>query len=167
MANLPRERLEAFIRVFTNVGLDCFGPFNVVIGRRSSKRYGLLITCLSSRAVHIESLDSMDADSFIMALRRFISIRGCPKVIYSDNGTNLLAGEKELAQGIANLNSTRVTEEFIDRGIDWRKSPPSGSHIGGVWERLIGSSKVAMRASSLDPSLTKCFARYLRKSLQY
>nr|CAH0105425.1 unnamed protein product [Daphnia galeata] len=60
------------------------------------KRYGLLITCLSSRAVHIESLDSMDADSFIMALRRFISIRGCPKVIYSDNGTNLLAGEKEL-----------------------------------------------------------------------
>lgn len=42
MANLPKERLEAFIRVFTNVGLDCFGPFSVVIGRRSSKRYGLL-----------------------------------------------------------------------------------------------------------------------------
>lgn len=114
MANLPKERLQAFIRVFTNVGLHCFGPFSVVIGRRKNKSYGLLITCLSSRAVHLEVLDTMDADSFIMALRRFVSIRGCPNVIYSDNGTNLMAGEKELAQGIANLNSARVTEEFID-----------------------------------------------------
>jgi len=96
----------------------------------------------------------MDADSFIMALRRLISIRGCPKVIYSNNGTNLMAGEKELAQGIANLNSARVTEEFIDRGIDWRKSPPSGSHFGGVWERLIGSSKAAMRAILHSRSVT-------------
>jgi hypothetical protein len=54
MANLPKERLQGFLRVFTNIGLDCFGPFNVVILRRSVKRYGLLITCLSSRAVHLE-----------------------------------------------------------------------------------------------------------------
>jgi hypothetical protein len=26
MANLPKERLEAFIRFFTNFGLDCYGP---------------------------------------------------------------------------------------------------------------------------------------------
>jgi hypothetical protein len=69
----------------------------------------------------------MDADSFIMALRRLI-----PKVIYSDNGTNLMAGKKELAQGIANLNSARVTEEVINRGIDWRKSSSSGYHFGSV-----------------------------------
>lgn len=89
-----------------------------------------------------------------MALRRFISIRGCPKVIYFDNGTNLMAGEKELAQRIAKLNSARVTEEFIDRGIDWRKSPSSGSHFGVVWERLIGSSKSAMRAILHPRSVT-------------
>lgn len=110
------------------------------------KRYGLLITCLASRAVHLEVLDSMDADSFIMALRRFVSFRGCPKVIYSDNGTNIVAGQKELEQGIDNLNSARVTGEMVDAGIDWRKSAPSCAHKGGVWERLIGSSKVAMRA---------------------
>jgi hypothetical protein len=95
-----RERLEAFIRVFTNIILDLFGTFSVVIGRWSSKRYGLLITCLSSRAVHLKTLDSMDVDSFIMALSRIISICGCPKVNYSDNGTSLLAGEKEFEQGI-------------------------------------------------------------------
>ncbi|XP_032785664.2 uncharacterized protein LOC116923312 [Daphnia magna] len=74
MASLPKERLVPSLRVFTNVGLDCFGPFQVVIGRRSVKRWGLLITCLSTRAVHLEVLDTMDADSFIMALRRFISL---------------------------------------------------------------------------------------------
>ncbi|KAI9549120.1 hypothetical protein GHT06_007526 [Daphnia sinensis] len=146
MANLPKERLQGFVRVFTNAGLDCFGPFHVVIGRKTVKRYGLLVTCLASRAVHLEVLDSMDADSFIMALRRFISYRGCPKVIYSDNGTNIVAGQKELEQGIANLNSNRVVGEMVDAGIDWRKSAPSCAHEGGVWERLIGSSKVAMRA---------------------
>ncbi|XP_045023683.1 uncharacterized protein LOC123468090 [Daphnia magna] len=146
MASLPKERLQAFLRVFTNVGLDCFGPFQVVIGRRSVKRYGLLITCLSSRAVHLEVLDSMDADSFIMALRRFISLRGSPAVVYSDNGTNLKAGGKELAEGIKNLNSIRVSGEMADRGIDWRYPPPTGSHYGGIWERLIGSSKAALRA---------------------
>jgi hypothetical protein len=50
--------------------------------------------------VHLEVLDLMDADSFIMALRRFISLRGSPAVIYSDNGTNLKAGHNKLAEGI-------------------------------------------------------------------
>ena len=88
----------------------------------------------------------MDADSFIIALRRFITFRGTPAVVYSDNGTNIKAGDKELAQGIANLNSARVYGEAADRGVDWRYSPPTGSSFGGVWERLVGSSKVALLA---------------------
>ena len=66
-----------------------------------------------------------------MALRRFIADRGHPKTIYADNGTNLVVGEKELREGIVNLNSKLVTEEMIDRGINWKFSPPSGPHFGG------------------------------------
>ena len=54
MAALPRHRLEATQPPFTNTGIDYFGPMNVVIFRRSVKRYGLLFTCLVTRAVHIE-----------------------------------------------------------------------------------------------------------------
>jgi hypothetical protein len=50
-----------------------------------------------------------------MALRRFIAFRGTPAVVYSDNGTNIKAGDKELAQGIANLNSARVYGEAADQ----------------------------------------------------
>ena len=37
MAELPRERLDAST-AFANVGVDCFGPFTVKIGRRNEKR---------------------------------------------------------------------------------------------------------------------------------
>lgn len=146
MASLPKERLLPFVRPFSTSGLDFFGPFNTVIGRRTEKRYGLLITCFSTRAVHLELVYSLSADSFLMALRRFIADRGHPTIIYSDNGTNLVAGERELREGIVNLNSKLVTEEMIDRGINWKFSPPSGPHFGGSWERLVGSSKKSLRA---------------------
>ncbi len=125
-----------------------------MIGRRSVKRWGLLITCLSTRAVHLEALDTMDADSFIMVLRRFISLRDHPKVVYSDNGTNIAAREKELRLRIKNINSVWVAAEFIDREVTWKFSPPSAPHFGGIWERLIGSSKRAMRAVLESRSVT-------------
>jgi hypothetical protein len=66
--------------------------------------------------------------------------------MFTDNGTNLVATEKELREGLANLNSTLVTEEMIDRGIDWRFSPPGGSHFGGTYERLVASCKRSLLA---------------------
>ena len=96
----------------------------------------------------------MNTDSFIMALRRFVSIRGHPKVVYSDNATNIVAGERELREGWKNLNSAPVAAEMADRGIDWRFSPPAGPHFGGCWVRLIGSCKRAMRAILGDRSVT-------------
>lgn len=123
-----RNQRRAFLRVFTNVGLDFFGPFQVVVGRRSFKIYGILLTSLSSLMVHLEVLDSMDDNSFIMVFRRFISLRGSPAFVYSDNGTNIKAGGKELAEGIKNLNYIRVSGEMVDRGIEYRYSLPTGSH---------------------------------------
>lgn len=73
MANLPKERLLPF-RPFSNSFLDFFGPFKAVIGRRKEKRYGLLITCFSTRAVPLELVYSLSFDSFLMALHRFIPI---------------------------------------------------------------------------------------------
>ena len=81
-----------------------------------------------------------------MALRRFIADRGHPTTIYSDNGTNLVVGEKELSEGIVNLNSKLMTEEMIDQGINLKFSPPSGPHFGGSLECLVGSSKKSLCA---------------------
>ena len=71
------------------------------------KRYGVLFTCLIMRAVHIEVAHSLDTSSFINALRRFIARRGSPRVIRSDNATNLTSGEKELREAIGGWNKSR------------------------------------------------------------
>ena len=96
MANLPLERVTPDRPPFTFVGVDYFGPMLVKQKRSHVKRYGCLFTCLASRAVHIEIAHSLDTDSFIDALRRFIARRGRPEVMRSDNGTNFHGGEREL-----------------------------------------------------------------------
>ena len=75
MADLPNKRcMEA--APFTYSGVDTFGPILIRERRSNLKRYAALFTCFSSRAVHIEINNAIDADSLIMALRRFLARRG-------------------------------------------------------------------------------------------
>lgn len=104
MADLPVERVSPWGQPFMYVGVDCFGPFFVKRGRSQIKRYQYLLTCLTVRAVHIEKLDTLDADTFISALMRFSARRGVSAKIRSDNRTHFVAGERELQEAIQNWN---------------------------------------------------------------
>ena len=72
-------------------GVDMFDPF--IIKERCSEieRYGILLICLNSGAIHIEVENFMDTNSFILALQRFIACRGNVRFMRSDNGSNILA----------------------------------------------------------------------------
>ncbi len=100
MANLPENRIKAYEPPFTYVGIDYFGPIEVKQGRSRVKRYGCIFTCLNVHVVHIEIVHSLDTDSMINALRRFLSLRGYPKEIRSDCGTNFIKADKELRANI-------------------------------------------------------------------
>lgn len=93
MADLPSDRVTAGKPPFTYVGIHYFGPFAAKQGRSVVKRYGCLFTCLTVRAVHVEVAHSLDTDTFINALQRFICRRGRPEVIRSHNGTNFVGAE--------------------------------------------------------------------------
>ena len=58
MADLPKERLSQE-SPFTYCGNDMFGPILMKEGGKEMKRYGCLFTCLSSRAIYIESTNSL------------------------------------------------------------------------------------------------------------
>ena len=137
MSNLPPDRVLPDQPPFTNVGVDYFGPVEVKRGRSIVKRYGVLFTCLTLRAVHIEVAHSLDTDSCINALRRFVCRRGQVKIIRSDNGTNLVGAERELRESIKEWNQSKIQDSLMQRGVQWIFNPPSGSHFGGVWERQI------------------------------
>lgn len=73
MADLPTDRITSDKPPFSYVGVDYFGPFMVKRGRSQVKRYGCIFTCLVIRAIHIEISHSLDTDSFINALQRFMA----------------------------------------------------------------------------------------------
>ena len=146
MASLPRERVDVGKNPpFTYTGVDYFGPMSVKYRRGTVKRYGCIFTCLVTRAVHIEVAHSMDADSFLMALHRFIARRGKPQKIFSDNGTNFVAADKELADEIRSLNTKKLKDDMLLEAIEWNFNPPHAPHMGGAWERLIRSVKEILR----------------------
>lgn len=94
MSDLPADRL-ATDPPFTHVGLDVFGPWSVTTrqtrgGAAESKRWAVIFACPSTRAVHLEVLESMSTSRFINALRRFLFIRGPVKHLRLDRGTNFI-----------------------------------------------------------------------------
>ncbi|KXJ74441.1 hypothetical protein RP20_CCG013663 [Aedes albopictus] len=142
MADLPSARLAAYTRPFSYVGIDYFGPMTVAVGRRIEKRWGVLVTCLTIRAVHLEIAHSLSADSCIMALRTFMARRGVPIQIYSDRGTNFVATNKELRESLKEMDQEKVIQEITSQNTQWTFLPPASPHMGGAWERLIQTVKV-------------------------
>ena len=153
MANLPRPRVTPDQPPFTCVGIDYFGPFLVRQKRSMVKRYGAIFTCLALRAVHLEVCHSLDTDSFIHALRRFIARRGQVKEIRSDNGSNFVGGERELRVMIDSWNQAKIHDALLQKSIKWVFNPPGASHHGGVWERLIRSTRKVLGALVKEQSL--------------
>ena len=94
MAHLPDNRVTPSEPPFSYVGVDCFGPLDVCWGRSTVKWYGVLFTCLSIWAIHIEVAHSLDTDSFIDALRRCIAWRGQTLLMRSDNGGNFVKAKR-------------------------------------------------------------------------
>ncbi|XP_055622739.1 uncharacterized protein LOC129766247 [Toxorhynchites rutilus septentrionalis] len=154
MADLPHTRLDAFARPFTHVGVDYFGPITVVIGRRSEKRWGILVTCMTIRAIHIEIVHSLSTNSCIIALRNFISRRGTPRTIYSDRGTNFVGACREMQKAEASVNIEEMMKAFVSSETKWVFLPPLSPHMGGCWERLIGTVKRNMTAILSTQKLT-------------
>ena len=146
MANLKQDRVTPNKLTFSYVGVDCFGPFLVQRGRSQAKRYGVIFTCLTLRAIHIEVVHSLDTDSFVNCTRCFIARRGQPEQIRSDNGGNLVRGEKELRNAIGGWNQEVIAEFLLQRNVKWILNPPAGSHHGGVWERCIRTIRKVMSA---------------------
>ncbi|GBP12683.1 hypothetical protein EVAR_10327_1 [Eumeta japonica] len=146
MADLPEERLAFRQRPFTHTGVDYFGPMEVTVGRRREKRWAALFICLTTRAVHMEVASSLSVDSMIMALRRFIARRGQPDTLYSDHGTNFVGAAADLARAHLEIQE-RMSDEATTRAIRWLRIPPHAPHVGGSWERLVRSIKVALSAT--------------------
>ena len=95
MTELSRQRVTDSSS-FTYCGVDMFGPFIIKEGKKELKKFGAIFTCYASRAVNTDITNSMETDSFILALRYFIARHGNVRSITSNNGTNFVGADNEL-----------------------------------------------------------------------
>lgn len=142
---LPRDRLDAYARPFTNTGLDFFGPISVTVGRRHEKRWVALFTCLTVRAVHLEIAADLSTDAVLLCIRNLCNTRGVPALIRCDNGTNFVGAHNELERETSFFEPESIQRDLTTRGVEWRFNCPGNPEAGGAWERLVQSVKRVLR----------------------
>ena len=74
MTDLPPNRTKEEL-LFTYFGVGMFAPFEIKERRTTLKQYGALLTYLASQAIYVEMTKTLETDSSILALIRFIARR--------------------------------------------------------------------------------------------
>ena len=153
MGSLPEERLKP-APPFYNTSLDLFGPFYVkapVKRRTELKVYGIIFTCMVCRAVYLDIAEGYDTNNFLKTFRRFVSVRGFPKIVYSDRGTQLVKANKELTGGIVDLDFDEIAKFGRKEGMSWKFTKGADAPWqNGCSESLIKSVKRALTLSICD-----------------
>jgi hypothetical protein len=122
------------------VAVDLFGQIEyqgTVNKRQVGKGWGVVFVCTTTSAVHIEFVDTYSTDSFLMALRRFMCLRGTPSQFQSDRGEQLVTAAKQ----VSSWNFKEVAQWAGKKGIEWILVPTGVQHFNGQAERMIGLIK--------------------------
>ena len=152
LGQLPIERITPGA-VFDQTGVDYAGPVYIKYGyvRKPTviKAYVCVFVSLSVKAVHLELISDLTSEAFIATLRRFISRRGKPSLIWSDNGTNFVGASRELQELADFLERQKVQQEISqfcsNQYIKWKFIPEHAPHFGGLWEAAVKSMKTHLR----------------------
>ncbi len=83
---VPLKPIPANCEPFEHVVVDCVGPLPC---SKSGSKYLLTVMCLATHFPSAYPLRTITSRSIVRALSQFMSIFGIPKIIQSDQGTNL------------------------------------------------------------------------------
>lgn len=148
MGSLPADRVNPS-RPFQKVGIDYGGPFSIKMHRVRKpliyKAYILLFVCFTTKAIHIELASNLTTECFLQCLKRFISRRNKPSIIYCDNASTFKGAKNELNE-LYKLHSSKshqnaVINQSLDLGIEFKFIPSYSPVFGGLWEAGIKSAK--------------------------
>ena len=155
MSNLPQCRQQPYTPPFLYTSCDYFGPVKVKVGRnKTAKHYGVIFTCLNTRAVHCELATEASSMELLQVLRRFFAQRGYPKLLLSDNGTQMVGANRELKEMIDGWDATQLKEYCAERGMTWQFITPLAPHQNGCAESMVKSVKKALKKAIGDTVLT-------------
>ena len=161
MSDLPPERTEpAAPFKFTTV--DLFGPYQVkddVKKRVRLKVWGAVFCCMASRAIHTEVVNSLSTESFLMTYLRFTAIRGHPKKVWSDPGTNFIGAKpilQDLYRFLDGQDKAALEETAAKNGTSWmwKIHPADSPHRNGAAEAAVRVVKRALQSFRKESDLS-------------
>ena len=152
LGQLPPERVEPNY-VFLHTGVDFAGPFMIRKGHTRRpveiKAHLAVFVCFCTKAVHLELVSDQTKEAFIAALDQFVSRRGLPLHVYSDNGSNFVGARNELAQYYKMIKSqdcqNAIQSYAFDYEVTWHNIPQRAPHFGGLWESAVKSAKYHLK----------------------
>ena len=151
MGDLPQSRVTPS-RPFSRSGVDFAGPLYILKskgkGAKTSKAYICIFICMAVKAIHLELVSDLTSDAFIAAFKRFVARRGQCYEIWSDNGTNFVAANKDLMsmweEAKLEIPGTAMNK-LVNDGVKWHFMPPHSPNFGGLWEAGVKSIKLHLR----------------------
>ncbi|KAJ0169142.1 hypothetical protein K1T71_013713 [Dendrolimus kikuchii] len=157
MGNLPQQRLLPGGYPFETTGVDYSGAITCASrqgrGCRLVKVYIAIFICFTTKAVHLELVGDLTSNKYLLALYRFISRRGKPIHIYSDNGTSFVGAYNDISKFLkSNCNS--LAEQLANEGINFHFIPAYSPHFGGIWEAGVKSTKYHLQRALGNCNLT-------------
>ena len=123
VGKLPAFRRE-IVSAFSQSSLDMFGPILIkdsVVCRGpkvKKKVYGVLFTCLCSRAVYIDIADDYSTEAILHCLRRFQADKGKASLLVSDPGSQLVGAKNELEEVRAGWNQEELIRFGAKNGLN-------------------------------------------------
>ena len=139
---LPAFRVEES-PPFAHTGVDFAGPLYVKKSDgTTSKVWICLFTCCVTRAVHLDLVADLSTSTFVRCLKRFTARRGLPYKMVSDNAKTFKAAATVIHSIVANEDVQRYLSGL---GVRWDFNLPRAPWWGGVFERLIQSTKRCLR----------------------
>ena len=153
MADLPPERVNP-APIFGKIGVDLCGPFHIKASKlkfdKVIKVWVAVFICLVSKAVHLEICFDLSTEKFLEAFTRFVSRRGCPSMVMSDNGTNFRGSARKIKEQWDTILKSSKDQTAI-QNIEWIFIPTYSPTFGGLWEAAVKSLKYfAKRMANIE-----------------
>jgi hypothetical protein len=151
MAPLPDFKTR-LVSAFDVTGVDFFGPIQLTFSKKHPvelKIFGVIFSCMSTRACHLEVVFDATTSEFIYAVKRFMAEKGYCRKFVSDNAKQFMKANRQLQIMYKSLDYKLIEREnlHLPEPIEWQFNAPLAPWWGGSFERQIGAIKKTLRAT--------------------
>ena len=147
--------VDYFIAAHLTHSLDCFEPLCIKQNKQRKKAWVCTFTCITIRVIHLELMENMTSEQFLLALRVIVTSRGKPNEMILDNAPHFKVTKNTIDILWENVISNLSTHTYLNNErIKWTLILELSPWIEGFYARIIGITKTSLRKSIGKLSLT-------------